>query len=244
MKLIKIIKSIFTIKFSKKDTLLAVMSVLFSSFFNKLTKQYAIFRILFKYLSLFRRWAFHISIFSLVYSAFAQIFTFKYDYRFFASLTYGLFLVGSEILSEYTDHIFDAWYRLLTKISSKVQDHAGDDSIINKKSADQLKQLAEDKNSRSEPHSYTMKRTYINSEEEYRYYSDWKAWVVVGLISAGIITTFYFYGPDMDTVKGSSKAFYNKLRDYFFGPEGPDGGNTPDSDMNESNKYIDEFNRE
>ena len=247
MKFIQILKSIFTIKFSKKDTLLTVMSVLFSTLFDKLTKQYTLFRVMFKYLSIFRKWMFHISIFSLLYSALAHIFTFKYDYRFFVSFTYGLILLGGEMISDYSDSIFNAWYKLLSKIGSKVEDHSSDNSLIDPKSVEQLKQIGEDKVVKGEPHSYSMKRTYIKSDEEYSMFTDWKVWLTGLVIAVGIITAIHVYGveigPLKDSIKDHSQSLLERIKRYFFGG-GPGDDNSSNSSIDESRKYLDEFKKE
>ena len=243
MNIIKLIKnSIKSIKITKKDTFFAVLSLFYSRFRDRLIKQYKFIGYFMRGLTIFRKWALFASIFSLVYGALGEIFTFKYDYRFLVSFGYGFFLVGIELVNEYSDHLFEYWYKLVSKISGKVAENATENNhIINQKSANQIKEV-------SEPHRYTPKivhQTY--NSDEYNYLTDWRVWVAGILITAGIITTIHLYGPELSSIKDSANSLYDKIKSYFFSR--PDSGNNPPSNPNinspdVSNKYLDEFKKD
>ena len=217
MNIIRIIKNIYkTAKFSKKETVLNILWFVINTSIDRLRRQSRILDIICRYLSIFRRWFFHMSLFSLIYGLISEIFTFKYDYRFFVSFSYGCLLLFSELISDFSENIFDYWYKFISKLSNKVEEHSNDDNkIINHKSVEQIKQLGDDNNIRTfrgEPHSDKIKITHINSNDEYSIFTDWRMWVAAGLVTVAAITAIHFYGPEYSTIKDSAKSLFDKMK--------------------------------
>lgn len=75
------------------------------------------FRLIFR---LIIKWSAYTSIFSLVYSIIAKIFSFQYDMTFWFSIIYGLWLVISEGLMEYLTDKSDALFSYIKKLFAKV----------------------------------------------------------------------------------------------------------------------------
>ena len=244
MKLFKIARNIYrNTKFSKKETALNILWFVFNSSIERLRRSSRILDVVLRYLSVFRKWFFHMSLFSLFYGLISEIFTLKYDYRFFVSISYGCFLLVTELISEFSENIFDYWYKFINKLSNKVESHSSDDNkIINHKSVEQIKQLAEDNRSfRGEPHSESLKRTYVHSnEDEYNMLNDWRVWAAAAVITIATVTAIHYYGPEYSTLKESAKSLYDKMKAYFLGDsdDGDSSASTESSRPNHSNGNV------
>lgn len=249
MRIYQIIKSSFSgvIKTSKKQSILIITVEILRQIVKKLTAEYKYFKPLLRLVTLFRYWLLGTFIMSLIYTMISKIFNFNYDYMFFVSIGYGLFLVFKEYIYSYYLDFNGSIFELLDKISNKLQGKVVDDSVlVDQKSVDKINKVKNEyinlddvaKENRSSQfnsnNNDSLRKSYkdFKSNDDYSVFKDWRFWSATAIITIGVVSVIMYYNGYLDTdlVKNS----YNRTRDWFFNNNNLDTNNSTDNNSGDS----------